>query len=88
MRIRWTLPAIEQLKQQVRFIQQDNQQQALRIARYVKARIKDLTLFPQMGKPGAEEGTRELIIPPYIVVYRTKDKVIEILHVFHGAEDR
>jgi toxin ParE1/3/4 len=39
------------------------------------------------GRPGRWPGTRELIIPgtPYIVPYRVKGPVVEILRVFHGA---
>lgn len=88
MRIRWSLPAAEQLEQQIRFVQRDNYRRSLRLARYLKARIKELTSFPLMGRPGIEEGTRELVVSPYIIVYRIKDTVVEILNVYHGAEDR
>jgi toxin ParE1/3/4 len=34
-------------------------------------------------------GRRELVLPPlpYIVVYRVTADVVEILRVFHGAQD-
>ncbi len=39
---------------------------------------------------GREEDTRELVLSPlpYIVVYRVKDSAVEILHIYHGAQDR
>jgi len=34
-------------------------------------------------------GTRELVFPglPYIVVYRIQDQDLEILRIYHGAQD-
>ncbi len=43
-----------------------------------------------MGRPGLVERTRELVEPPYIVVYRIdeqRDEVV-VLAIFHGAQDR
>jgi toxin ParE1/3/4 len=38
---------------------------------------------------GREDGTRELVLTPlpYIVVYRVREDAIEILHVYHGAQN-
>jgi toxin ParE1/3/4 len=45
---------------------------------------------PFRGRPGREEGTRELVLSrlPYIVVYRVKDNDVEILHIYHDAQHR
>ena len=40
-----------------------------------------------MGRLGERPGTRELVAPPYVIVYRVKDDVVEILHMWHGAQD-
>jgi plasmid stabilization system protein ParE len=32
-------------------------------------------------------GTRELVSPPYVVVYRSTEEIIEILYIWHGAQD-
>ncbi|MGB8259836.1 MAG: type II toxin-antitoxin system RelE/ParE family toxin [Terracidiphilus sp.] len=50
--------------------------------------ILALRTMPHRGRPGRENGTRELVLPrlPYIVVYRIKDSDIEILHIYHGAQ--
>ena len=44
--------------------------------------------FPEIGRPGRIDGTRELIIQrtPYIVAYRIATKSIRILRVLHGAQ--
>lgn len=40
-----------------------------------------------MGRPGERKGTRELISAPYVVVYRLHKDAVEILHVWHGAQN-
>jgi addiction module RelE/StbE family toxin len=48
--------------------------------------------FPHMGHAGRVPGTFEWVVPglPYVVVYRINedDDVIDIVSVFHGAQDR
>jgi hypothetical protein len=31
------------------------------------------------------KGTRELFSPPYVVVYRSTEEIVEILHVWQGG---
>ena len=52
--------------------------------------ILALSSMPNRGRAGRVEGTRELVLPrlPYIVVYRVKNVDIEILHIYHGAQNR
>jgi toxin ParE1/3/4 len=35
------------------------------------------------------EGTRELVVPklPFIAVYRVKEELVEVIAVFHAAQD-
>jgi plasmid stabilization system protein ParE len=33
------------------------------------------------------KGTRELVSPPYVVVYRSTEEIVEILQIWHGAQD-
>jgi toxin ParE1/3/4 len=42
------------------------------------------------GRPGREEGTREILFPPlpYIAVYRVKKQSIEVVRIYHRAQDR
>ena len=45
-----------------------------------------LTAQPQMGRPGRVSGTRELIVHPrYILAYRVRGEVIELLAFRHSA---
>lgn len=38
---------------------------------------------------GGWKGPRELVFPglPYVVVYRIQDQDLEILRIYHGAQD-
>jgi len=48
-----------------------------------------LALFPERGRIGLKEGTRELTtVYPYIIVYRVRTASIEIVSVWHGAKNR
>jgi plasmid stabilization system protein ParE len=51
--------------------------------------IRSLKESPHRGRPGREDGTRELLFPPlpYIAVYRVKEQSIEVLRVYHAAQD-
>ena len=86
-RIRWTTDASDQLTAAIDYIRNDDPAAAQRIAQAVMDRIDRLASFPALGRPGEMEGTRELVSPPYVIVYRYNDEIVEILHVWHGAQD-
>jgi plasmid stabilization system protein ParE len=58
----------------------------------ILARIDRLAIpgLSYIGRPGLVEGTRELIEPPYIIVYMVDEPADEIavLAIVHGARDR
>jgi toxin ParE1/3/4 len=61
-------------------------------ARYFR-RLEDIHEYisqqnPAAARPGRVAGTRELVIvgTPYIVPYRVKADVIQIITVLHGAQ--
>jgi toxin ParE1/3/4 len=86
-RIRWTTEAGGQFEGIVQYILKDNPEAARKVAQAILDRIEKLKDFPRFGRPGEEvEGTRELPCPPYVVVYRLKDDVAEILYIWHGAQ--
>jgi plasmid stabilization system protein ParE len=86
-RIRWTPEASDQLEAAVKQIEQDGPIAGRNIAHAVIDRIEQLADFPGIGRPGEVTGTRELVSPPYVVVYRTTEEIIEILYIWHGAQD-
>ena len=52
--------------------------------------VRSLKELPHRGRVGREEGTRELLFPPlpYVAVYRVKEQAIEVLRIYHAAQDR
>jgi toxin ParE1/3/4 len=85
--IRWTTEASDQLEAAVQHILQDNTAAARNVAQLVIDRIEQLAHFPGLGRPGESRGTRELVSPPYVIVYRYTDEIVEILYIWHGAQD-
>lgn len=85
--IRWTTEAAEQLEATVQYIQEDSPTAARRIAQAVIERIEQLSGFPGLGRPGEVKGTRELVSAPFVVVYRSTEEIVEILHIWHGSQD-
>jgi toxin ParE1/3/4 len=74
------------------WIAKDNPGAAANMIRRIRDRIGRLALsaLAEIGRPGREPGTRELVEAPYIIVYevrRDRDEV-HILAIFHGAQNR
>lgn len=76
--------------QQIReHIGRDNPDAASRIAVQIIAACDRLEHLPERGRPGLVPGTRELTaLWPYVVVYRVTSETVEILRVWHGAQER
>jgi len=89
MQVRWTRPAAQDLERIARRIRQDNPAVALRIAKTLYDRCMGLETFPNRGRSGRIAGTRELVFAslPYIAVYRVKNDAVEILRIYHSAQN-
>jgi toxin ParE1/3/4 len=87
MEIRWLKVARADLKSVHAYIAQDSEAAADRQILKISASLQPLLNFPEAGRSGRVEGTRELIVAgtPYIVVYRIRRKSIHVLAVLHGA---
>ena len=88
MQIVWTEQAIADLTEIERYIEEDAPQAARRVAAHVVSSVEHLAEFPLLGKPGDRPGTRDLIIPPYIISYRIRSEHLEILSLWHGRRQR
>ena len=88
MRVRWSRPALVDLRRVREYISQDSPTRAGTVVSRLRAAALGLEQFPRRGRPGDREGTRELVVArlPYIVVYRIDDDEIVILRVLHGAQ--
>ena len=90
MRIRWTHAAAADMKAIYDYLTEHEPHLARSTVIELRQSIRSLKEFPHMGRPGREEGTRELLHQrlPQIVVYRVKEDAVEILRIWHPAQDR
>jgi len=90
MNIRWTEEATANLEHISLYIAEDNPEAALQTVNTIYERIEQLRDFPNRGRIGREKGTRELVLAPlpYIIAYRVVESGVQILHIWHGAQDR
>ncbi len=88
MRLIWTEPALLDLAAARAFIALDSPSAAKTQVETVLAAVEALARHPELGRPGRRAGTRELVITttPFIVPYRPRADVIEILRVLHGRQ--
>lgn len=92
MAVKWTKTALANLANLanlaaiVEYIEKDSPERGRSFALEIQAKTNSLTEFPGMGRPGRVIGTRELIIHPnYIIPYRVRGDVVEVLWVQHVA---
>ncbi len=87
LEIRWLKRALVNLDVEAAFIALDNPAAAARLVDTIARSVELLAQHPGLGRPGRVEGTRELVVAntPYLVPYRVRNNVVEILRVFHGA---
>ena len=67
-------------------IREDNPEAAHSMAQAILHRVAEFRLFRPRQTWG-RKGTRELVSPPYVIVYRLHEDVAEILRIWHGAQD-
>jgi addiction module RelE/StbE family toxin len=76
------------IKRLVEFVYGKNKQAALAIRLRLLTVARTLVDHPELGRMSHKLDVRELIVAPYIIVYRIRPAFIDILHIYHGAEDR
>jgi len=89
-KIVWTLRSREDLRDIATFIAKDNPAAALNLGDLIFTRVDTLEKFPELGRVVPERNQpnlREIIVKNYRIVYRLrqKEKILEILRVWHGA---
>ena len=90
MRIRWTPTAAADLQNIYDYLKQHEPHLAQPTIIEIRKSARSLKKFPLRGRNGRGEGTRELLQRrlPHIIAYRLKDDAVEILHIWHPAQDR
>ena len=90
MKVLWTVESRRDLSEIRDYISLDSPSGADRVFRAIVDSTKRLIRFPQSGRrvPGwPREHLREVIAPPYRVVYTVEDRGVVVLAVLHGKRD-
>ena len=93
VKVRYSRRARRQLDNIHSYIHERNPEAATRVVARIRRSVNLLLDFPKLGPHGLVAETRELVVVglPYVVVYRLakeRDDIIEILGVYHSAQDR
>jgi len=87
MRVKWLRGALRNLEQEADYIAQENPKAAAELV----CHLRDIALLlgeqPNLGRSGRIPGTREFVVSSslYILPYRVRNDVVEILRVFHTS---
>lgn len=87
MKLVWTRYALSDRDDIFTFIETENPQAAVLIDERLAAAADRLKDFPESGRAGRIDGTRELAVPrtPYIITYIVMPDRVRVLRVLHGA---
>lgn len=89
MKIRLSLAAASDLDRIIEYLEERNPLAAAETVESIFNAIDLLLQFPEMGRLGEEPDTRELVIEnTFVVPYRVREDIIEVVRVWHGARDR
>jgi toxin ParE1/3/4 len=85
MKIHWFPDALAELEAIYAYIQADEPNIAEEIISDLVSTSNLLRENPKLGRSGRWPRTRELVVAPYVVVYRLDEAAITILAVHHSA---
>jgi toxin ParE1/3/4 len=85
--IRWEADARRQYLDILSYIVDRNPNSAFWLDAEVGRKLELLKIFPEIGRLGRVEGSRELIIHPnYILIYRVARSTNDIIRVLHARQ--
>lgn len=87
--LRWSANALADFDAAQSYIAQENAFAAQTVADRIWQACLRLPEAPLIGRPGIEPDTRHWVVQrtPYLIVYRVTDHAVEILRVWHSAQD-
>jgi toxin ParE1/3/4 len=88
MQLRWTEEAANDLERIADYLLLHAPENAEELIGRVYDAPAALRTFPNRGRQGKREGTRELVLAPlpYVVVYTVGDDVVFVVRILHGAQ--
>jgi len=89
VRIEWSAWAVEDRDEVFRHIEADSPKTAASVDSRIESQVELLGRFPELGRPGRIENTRELVVPrtPFILAYRVEENSVLILRILRGARE-
>ncbi len=90
MKVRWTRAAASDLENIANYLFEKTPENAAPLIRKIYHAPSALKVFPNRGRPGKKEGTREWLIPslPYVIVYQVGGDHLNVVRILHVAQDR
>jgi len=87
LRVKWLRRALLDLDQAEAYIAQNDPPSAAEIVLRIVRAVSLLKDQPGLGRGGRISGTKELVVPntPFIVPYRVKGDMVQILRVYHSS---
>jgi addiction module RelE/StbE family toxin len=87
-RIRWA-PAAQDLQGISDYLREHHPAFARPTIQKLYKAAHSLKQFPNRGRMGQKDGTRELVVAPmpYIIVYGVEPDMVHILRIIHASED-
>jgi toxin ParE1/3/4 len=88
LKVEWTETAKAHLLGLDDYLYERSPGGAERVVDQIYEAVRRLEQFPFAGRPGRVAGTREMVVTTthYIVAYRIRREVVQILAVMHGAQ--
>jgi addiction module RelE/StbE family toxin len=89
MKLVWSRCALEDRRAIFSYLEGHNPVAAADNDEMIQAAVQNLRSYPNMGRQGRVENTRELVVvgTPFIVAYVVMPDRVKLLRVLHGARD-
>lgn len=87
MNLRYTRKALGHLLEIHAYSEQEWPGISRQVGKAIEHAISRLLQYPELGRPGRVEGTRELIVPrfSFVVAYRVSESHINVLAILHAT---
>ena len=85
VKVLWTKRSISNLEAELNYYGQINPNLAKELSNIVKDSIEKIQFMPGIGREGKKISYREYVLQkyPYIIAYRVRNNVLEVLAIIH-----